>query len=413
MNIRNLKISIIWALTIGQAPLYAVPSLLKKRDNHTTVIVDKKRDDELPPKPEGDIFDLIKFPSKMGELSAYLTKVKKTEKPSPAIIWLTGGFPVSSSGASLWGEASASNEQSARIYRLKGVAMMFPHLRGRAGNPGHIENFYGEVDDVISAFEYLSKLEYIDPKRIYLGGHSSGGTLALLVAASTEKFAGVISLGPVDTDYGKDRAVYKWDKKERELRHPILHLDSIKSPTFVTEGEKGNFESLKNLKKANTNPIVRIFSVDQADHFNVIHPFNTLIADAILKSKDGSLNLSIPKLKACYVDYQTQHREASDLETLSKIRSRGIDITKPQSVTFYFFSEQELHKSIKTLIKSKGFVLTQSEEIKGKDNSVYYGHHLTKTMPLNNLEMLFTTSSQAEALAGQSDDFHYDSWNVE
>jgi dipeptidyl aminopeptidase/acylaminoacyl peptidase len=55
-------------------------------------------------------------------------------------------------------------------------------LRGGNDNPGRREGFLGEVDDVLAAADHLSKLPHIDPTQIYLGGHSTGGTLALLVA---------------------------------------------------------------------------------------------------------------------------------------------------------------------------------------------------------------------------------------
>ena len=34
--------------------------------------------------------------------------------------------------------------------------------------------FYGELEDLDSAREYLASLPYVDPKRIYVVGHSTG-----------------------------------------------------------------------------------------------------------------------------------------------------------------------------------------------------------------------------------------------
>ena len=75
--------------------------------------------------------------------------------------------------------------------------MMFPSLRGGNDNPGVREGFFGEVDDVLAAAEYLSKQAFVDPQRIYLGGHSTGGTLVLLVAECSGRFRAVFSFGPV------------------------------------------------------------------------------------------------------------------------------------------------------------------------------------------------------------------------
>lgn len=55
--------------------------------------------------------------------------------------------------------------------------MMFPSLRGGNDNPGVKEGFLAEVDDVLAAADFLGKQNYVDPGRIYLGGHSTGGTL--------------------------------------------------------------------------------------------------------------------------------------------------------------------------------------------------------------------------------------------
>ena len=41
---------------------------------------------------------------------------------------------------------------------------------------------------------HVAKLPYVDPARIYLGGHSTGGTLALLVAEIGGRFAGGVRL---------------------------------------------------------------------------------------------------------------------------------------------------------------------------------------------------------------------------
>ncbi len=88
---------------------------------------------------------------------------------------LTGGFSNSIS-AIAWTPGPVSNDQSASGFRDAGIVMMYPSLRGGNNSPGYIETFYGEVDDVLAAAKALAALDYVDAKRIYLGGHSSGGT---------------------------------------------------------------------------------------------------------------------------------------------------------------------------------------------------------------------------------------------
>ena len=111
----------------------------------------------------------------------------------PAIVWITGGD--SNSLDDFWSAGSPDNDQSASAWRKAGMIMMFPTLRGGNTNGGTKEYFLGEVDDVIAAARHAASLPYVD--RVFIGGHSTGGTLALLVAESSEEFAGVFAFGPV------------------------------------------------------------------------------------------------------------------------------------------------------------------------------------------------------------------------
>ncbi len=84
--------------------------------------------------------------------------------------------------------------------------MMFPSLRGGNNNPGQIEGFFGEIDDILAAAEFLAQQPYLDPDRIYLGGHSTGGTLVFLVAEASGRFRAVFAFGPVVDvrEYGQE-----------------------------------------------------------------------------------------------------------------------------------------------------------------------------------------------------------------
>lgn len=282
----------IAALTIAARFQPKPVSLLEKRAGFETQLLEKETSPWSLDTPPKGVLNLINYDTSIGEMEAYVSPAPKKGTRSPAIIWLSGGFPGSSPGSWLWDEPKLANEQIASIYRDSGIVTMYPALRGRSSNnPGVVECFYGEVNDVIDAHRYLSKLDYVDPDKIYLGGHSTGGTLALLVAAATDVFAGVISLGPTQDDYGQDYAPYEWTEKERNLRAPIHHLDSIKSITYIIEGDGGNYYSLQMLDEENHNPLVKIIAVRDADHFQIIHPVNTIFANEINASEDGSLSI--------------------------------------------------------------------------------------------------------------------------
>jgi hypothetical protein len=217
------------------------PSILAEaRHGFTTHLILKESTGLPVQEPPKDIFELVKYASPVGELPAYVSRAPMDGRRHPAIIWIVGGFSNSISQIA-WTPGPVENDQSASIFWQKGIITMYPSLRGGNENPGFIENFYGEVDDVLAAADYLSKQSYIDPEKIYLGGHSTGGTLALLTAECSARFRAVFSFGPVDNilGYGKDEIFYAFgDDKESLLRSPGHWLESIRSPTFVFEGAK-------------------------------------------------------------------------------------------------------------------------------------------------------------------------------
>lgn len=179
--------------------------------------------------------------------------------------------------------------------------MMYPSLRGGNDNPGKKEGFLGEVDDVLAAAEYLLSLPYVDPSHLYLGGHSTGGTLVLLVAASTDKFAATFSFGPADkvAGYGPDSPYLPYDQsnpEEHDIRSPIKWVSDIKTPVYVIEGYNGNADSLMNLQGASlhaNNSNLRINLIQKTDHFAVLEPVNRYLAQAILKASETGELLSV------------------------------------------------------------------------------------------------------------------------
>ena len=71
------------------------------------------------------------------------------------------------------------------------------------------------------AADFLARQGYVDPRRIYLGGHSTGGTLVMLVAESTDRFRATFAFGPVDDVRGYSEEFLPFDTsdpKEFELR---------------------------------------------------------------------------------------------------------------------------------------------------------------------------------------------------
>ncbi len=249
-------------LLMAAISAYSAPSIITARQGFTTKLLRQDRVGEAAEEPPvGSGLRLIQYTAPLGQNAAYVSTDLGDGKKHPAIIWLVGGFSNSISGIA-WTPGPASNDQSASGFRDHGIVMMYPSLRGGNNNPGYIETFYGEVDDVLAAAKHLASLDYVDPMRIYLGGHSTGGTLALLVAAAAEdRFRAVFALGPVEdvTGYGADVLPFDLENpKEGQLRAPQRWLKDIRCPTFVFEGTKrGNIESLFALQARNENPLIK------------------------------------------------------------------------------------------------------------------------------------------------------------
>jgi Fe-S cluster assembly iron-binding protein IscA/alpha/beta superfamily hydrolase len=247
------------------------------------------------PKPPADLFQVVRYDAPLGKNAAYLSPDPKDGKKHPAIVWITGG-DCNSIDAGCWRDGGAANDQSASAYRTAGVVMMFPSLRGGNDSPGAKEGFLGEVDDVLAAAAFLKAQTFVDPARVYLGGHSTGGTLALLTAECSDAFRAAFSFGPTDDVLGYGLSANPFvltDPKELRLRSPGQWLHAVRGPTFVIEGSKSdNAEPLRTMKAATRNANLAFFLVDGANHFDVLAPANRVIAVKVAKDTGPTCDLT-------------------------------------------------------------------------------------------------------------------------
>jgi dipeptidyl aminopeptidase/acylaminoacyl peptidase len=272
-------------------------SLTQARTGFKTQVTAPKIAGEAAETAPPAIFATVKYPAPAGSLTAYVSPNPKDGKKHPAIVWITGGD--CNSIGDVWSPATPDNDQTAAAFRKAGIVMMFPSLRGGNNNPGVKEGFLGEVDDVLAATKWLEKQPYVDSKRIYLGGHSTGGTLAMLVAESSPRFRATFAFGPVDdvAGYGADSGFLPFNisnEQEVKLRSPGYWLDSIKSPVWVIEGtSEGNIDAVQTMKNASSNPNAHFLTVQGADHFSVLAPTNRLLAQKILSDSGETTNISL------------------------------------------------------------------------------------------------------------------------
>lgn len=180
----------------------------------------------------------------------YLPAASKTP-PYPAVVWVHGaGWQVSDS----W-----NSGKMLHCLSLSGLAVIAPNFRGSTGygsefmksivgDPGG-----GDLNDVLSAAEWLRGRKDIQGTKIAVGGGSYGGYLALMaLTTKPDAFAAGVSVVPV-TDWLasirlSDAAFMSFYQelwggltasKEGLIRSrsPITHVSKIKAPVLIKGAE--------------------------------------------------------------------------------------------------------------------------------------------------------------------------------
>jgi dipeptidyl aminopeptidase/acylaminoacyl peptidase len=203
-------------------------------------------------------------------LKAWISPDPQDGQRHPAVVYVHGGFAL---GQGDWSDASA--------YLQSGYVVMTPALRGENGNPGHFELFYGEVEDVIAAGRYVQRLPYVDPARVFVAGHSTGGTLAMLSAMLPSPFAAAASFGgsPDQESFFQawDNIVpfNRSDPRETRLRSPSEFAGSFRCPLYLFVGAEdsgylGQTRKLASDAKRTGKPCEA--HVVPGDHFQSLEP---------------------------------------------------------------------------------------------------------------------------------------------
>ncbi|MFT3714108.1 MAG: alpha/beta fold hydrolase [Archangium sp.] len=284
-------LSFVCAVVVAGAPPTA---LAKERAAFKTKLTREDRDATPLDTPPAAQFSIVKWKGPLGELRGVVSKPKSAGLHA-AIVWLSGGFPAAGVDQGMWSKQDPSNDQSAAQYRAADVIVLYPTTRGTFGNDGVQESFLGEADDVVSAVEFLRTQKNVDPKRVFLGGHSTGATLALLAAESGAAVNGVIALGPATNPCGYGARPLPFDNKDAKecaIRSPAAHLADLTAPTVVVEGELGNSADLEAFKSKAT-----VAMVSGGTHFTIIAPVNAFLASRVAK---GPLAVSPAEVQAAF-----------------------------------------------------------------------------------------------------------------
>lgn len=182
------------------------------------------------PQPPTGVTQVV-FPSGKLRLKAWLSTPAEGGSKRPAILFLHGGFAF---GSPDW--------DMAKPYVDAGFVVMVPMLRGENGQAGSFSMFYDEVDDALAAADYLSKQPSVNSARIYVAGHSAGGTIALLAAQASRRFRAAVAFdGSPDQQLlyngsaskpvvPKEVTFDRNDLRELQVRSPLAYATSFKCP---------------------------------------------------------------------------------------------------------------------------------------------------------------------------------------
>lgn len=225
----------------------------------------------------------VTFKSGDLQLKAWVNQPPPDGPKKPAVLFLHGGFSF-----------DQLDWDHCRQFRDDGFVTMTPMLRGENGQPGNYTLFYDEVDDVIAAAEYLATIPGVDPKRIFVAGHSAGGTLALLAAMTSKRLMGCASFSgsPDQVAFVRDQpdlAPFDTNNfKELEMRSPLAYPKSFKCPVRLYWGNEEHvfkFSSQRLAKKSQASGLdVQAIEVP-GDHTTSVDPAMRLASTFFQQAK--------------------------------------------------------------------------------------------------------------------------------
>ena len=255
-------------------------NFVELRKNHETKIIAQSKSTKTPEQPPANHFLLEKYSSPEGKMWMYITPKMTFRNSRPAVIWLSNTLdhPLNSQ---LWNEPKEFDLRPIKIKSYK-IVTLIPSLRGRYNNPGQKELFYGELEDIKAAFNYLSQHPNVDPNQIFLVGHGEGATLALITAGNFQGFKAIYAIGPTANVAGdaQETPFDEESKLEPALRSPLNYLEYINTPTYIMEGKQmpTNLSSLRLLQKNNKNPKVKFIISAEHNHYSIVqHACETIV----------------------------------------------------------------------------------------------------------------------------------------
>jgi alpha-beta hydrolase superfamily lysophospholipase len=163
----------------------------------------------------------------------------------PAVVTITGSGPQDRDEYIPLVPGYRPFRQLADTLGRRGIAVLRYDDRGTGGSTGEFARATSTdfAEDVRSAVRWLRARPEVDPRRIFLVGHSEGGLIAPMVAADDSTLAGIVLLaGPAKN--GRDIIRF-------QQRYAIEHDTSFAAPARRDSALKAASDAVDSMAKSN------------------------------------------------------------------------------------------------------------------------------------------------------------------
>ena len=233
----------------------------------------QRRSRQQPPRD----FEVIKYESDGRRLDAWLYEPAAAKAPLPGLVFLHGGFVM-----------DAESTDQVRHIATDRFVILAPAMRGENGTGGDYEMMFGEVDDAREAARWLAKQASVNPRRIYVFGHSiGGGVSALLTLVNNVPIQHTGSCGGIYPDRIFDEWInqipFDDTPAERAVRLLVGNESRMLRSHFAFLGEEDPLSETANIQTKGTRLAVE--SVP-GDHFSSFEESLKRYLRLIIESKD-------------------------------------------------------------------------------------------------------------------------------
>ncbi len=251
-----------------EPPLFSTDYAKEREKFRTNLLQRGPAPDEPQPIAAPPGARLVRYRSGTLDLVAWMSDATDHRRRAPAVLFLHGGN-------ALW----PGHWDLTRPYIEAGYIAMMPAVRAENGLPGAFSGFYDETFDVLAAAEVLRRQPGVDPERMYLAGHSVGGTLTMLTAMSTPMFRAASAFsGNPDARaffrrFSQDVRFDTSDPREFDMRSAACFAGSFKCPMLLLHGtgERGSDAAIRLTEKRARAAGVKIErGVIEGDHTSAI-----------------------------------------------------------------------------------------------------------------------------------------------